>query len=268
MASRIHEITVGFLYQHFIRLFDQVFSKTQRDRITICTNLRVNGFTEEYRSSIKTPDIGIFVRNDDNTQDELKWALEIGFSQKYDDLQDDLRLWLVGQPACSMAVLINITESPDYQCPLDFDLAICDELDTPQEGAQITAREFSLEGEYGPVMFKGYQWVGRISEVFLEIWTRNPRTGDLRRKGRRMPIIPPSEPSPQLDLADFLFDDNPQMTFFDWDDFRAKLKDSLRFLAVWRCLAQFETYQLHKNAEDDRGYRYCHLGSPMADWTT
>jgi len=241
MTSWVHETIINFLHEHFILLFNQTYSQSRRNKIKICTNLKMDGFAKEYQDSVKTPDIGIFMSESDdaqykhNVQDGLKWALEVGFSQEYDDLREDLRLWLIGQPTCYMTVLINITESPKYQCPLDFDLDICDKFNIPQDESQITAKDFSLQGEYGPVMFKGYQWVGQISEVFLEIWTCNRRTGQLRREGRRMSIVPKGPESPRFELADFLFIDKPQRTSFDWDEFRLKLKGCLRSYAVSRC---------------------------------
>ncbi|KAK5445295.1 hypothetical protein LTS15_010076 [Exophiala xenobiotica] len=164
MSSFIHEITINFFSRHFVRLFDQAFSQSRRDKIEIFTGLQMDGFTEEYQFSEKVPDIGIFMRIDDDAQgehdtpNELKWALEVGFSEKYDDLREDLKLWLVGQPTCSMAVLINITESPPYRCPLDFDLDLCDQLNIPQNPSQIIETDFTRQGEYGPVTFKGHQW--------------------------------------------------------------------------------------------------------------
>lgn len=259
MSSFVHETTINFLHQHFTLLFNQAFSGSRLDRIKIYTNLKMDGFAKEYQNSVKVPDIGIFMRKDDDAQDddnaqyELKWALEVGFSQEYDDLREDPRLWLIGQPTCSMAVLINITESPKYQCPLDFDLNICDKLNIPQDGSQITARDFSLRGEYGPVTFVGYQWVGQISEVFLEIWTRNPRTGLLRRN--RMSIIPADFVSPQFQLADFLFIDNPKMTSFDWDKFRTELKRCLRSQAVSRCREWLRRSRERAGLVGDESYR-------------
>lgn len=44
-----------------------------------------------------------------------------------------------------MAVLVNITEILKHQCPLDLDLDICDKLNIPQGGSQITATDFSLK---------------------------------------------------------------------------------------------------------------------------
>ncbi|KAK5444189.1 hypothetical protein LTS15_010542 [Exophiala xenobiotica] len=167
MPSWIHEITVNFFSRYFGRLFDQALPKRVQKRIEICANFEIHGFTAEYEGSIKNPDIGIWMRNNNDTQNELKWTLEVGFSEKYDDLQEDVRLWLIGQPICSMAVLINITESPIYRCPLDFDLDLCDQLNIPQDKSQITEGDFSLQGEYGPVEFKGHQW--RFGLAILEL---------------------------------------------------------------------------------------------------
>jgi hypothetical protein len=212
-------------------------------------------FAAEYQGSSKIPDLGIFMRNSDDTM-ELKWALEVGFSEKYPDLQEDIRSWLIGQPTCSMAVLINITESPTYRCPLDFDLDICDELNMPQDPSQVREGDFSLQGEYGPVEFKGCQWVGQISEVFLEIWTRNPRTGQPRRRGGRWSLIPPTTASPQFQLADFLFIDDPQMTSFNWDEFRTKLRDRLRTQAAKRYREWLKSSKKRAGLVGDKAERY------------
>ncbi len=232
-TSFLHETTISFLYQHLTVLFNEVFPPPLLGRIQMYTNLKINGFAEEYQNSDKVPDLGIFVKSNNNTRNELKWALEVGFSEQYNDLREDIQLWLVGQPTCSMAVLINITESPKYRCPLDFDLDLCDQLNIPQDPSQITEGDFSLQGEYGPVMFKECQWVGQIS-VTMEIWIRHPRTGLPRRRGGQMSIIPPNS-SPQLRLGDFLFDNNPEMTSFDWGEFRTRIKDCLQSQAASRC---------------------------------
>ncbi|KIW25488.1 uncharacterized protein PV07_08654 [Cladophialophora immunda] len=238
MASIIHEMIVGFLHEHLILLFNQTYSPSRKDRVKIYTNLKKRGGDKEYQHSVKTPDMGLLMRNQDDTRNDLKWTLEVGVSQTYPDLQADARLWLVGHPTCSMVVLINVTESPKYRCPLAVDLDLCDKLEIPRVVSQITEGDFSLDGEYGPVTHKGYQWVGEISEVFLEVWTLDPQGKEPMRReqgGGRMFLIPPTDASPQLELADFLFPDQPQKTSFDWDKFRQDLKACLRSQAVERC---------------------------------
>ena len=235
MTSWPHEDTIQFFNKHFTLLFDQVLPKSLEEKIRICTNLEIRTFDAAYQGSIKVPDLAIFVKNDDTKRRDLKWALEVGFSEQYDNLLEDIPLWLIGQPTCAMAVLLKITESPTYRCPLDFDLDMYEELNIPQNESQILEKDFSLEGEYGPVKFKGHQWAGQIS-AFLEIWTRHPGTGEPRRKRlHRMDIIPATDRSLQFQLGDFLSMNDDQETSFDWDELRTRLKDDLQSQAASRC---------------------------------
>lgn len=256
IPSCLHEIIINFLHKHFTLLFDRALPKYLLKRIDIFTNLTIRTrFEAEYKGSTKIPDLGIVVKNNNTQKMELKWALKVGFSEKYDDLQKNIRLWLIGQPTCTMVVLIKITESPKYRCPLDFDLDLCTELNIPQNQSEILEGDFFLQGEYGPVEFKGYQWVGQISEVFLEIWTRNPETGEPRRRtGRQTSIIPPTDLSPQFELAEFLDIDGSQMTSFDWDELRGKLKDYLRSEAHLRCCMWLRESK-KRVGMDDKSYR-------------
>ncbi|OAL28690.1 hypothetical protein AYO20_09414 [Fonsecaea nubica] len=238
MQSWLHESIIAFLHDHFIILFNRVLPQQLRKRVKIHTSVEEDVFKAEHLGSSKIPDMGISLRKNDSPKRELQWALEVGFSETYEDLQEDMRLWLTGHPTCSMVVLIKITESPAYRCPLPFDLDTCDELNIARDSPdQIEEGDFSLQGEYGPVEFKGYQWVGQISEVYLEAWTRNPRTGRPRRRGGRMSILPPANESPQFRLADLVPVDDPQMTSLDWEELRTELKDCLRLQAVKRCRA-------------------------------
>ncbi|OQV11306.1 hypothetical protein CLAIMM_15162 [Cladophialophora immunda] len=253
MASWLHETVISFINKYFWTTFERALPTHIFDDVQITTGLKMNGFAAEYRDSTKVADIGIFMTN--NTRNELRWALEVGFSEKYDDLREDIRLWLIGNPTCSMAVLVNITESPIHQCPLDFDLDLCDELGMPQDGDQMTEEHFTLHGDYGPVEFKGHQWVGQISEVYLEIWTRNPRTGVPRRRGGRISIVPPTNQSPQFQLADFLPIDNPQMTSFNWDVLRTKLKTNILSHALLRYRAWLHESRKCAGVVDDSSHR-------------
>jgi hypothetical protein len=43
-----------------------------------------------------------------------------------------------------------------------------------------------FEGEYGLVKFRGFTWVGCISEAFMEVWRRTPAMGSAFQDGNRM----------------------------------------------------------------------------------
>ncbi|OAP54026.1 hypothetical protein AYL99_11786 [Fonsecaea erecta] len=237
MTSWIHETVVSFFSEHFHVLFARALPKRLRQKIQVFTGLKVDGFHPPFEDSSKVPDLGIFMDNDNTEEIDLKWALEVGFSERYDDLLEDIPMFLIGKATCSMAILVKITESPTYRCPLDFDLDICEGLNIPQDVGQIVRKDFSLEGDYGPVKFKGHQWAGQIS-AFLEVWTCNPRTGEPRRKRlSRMDIIPAKNSSLQFQLRDFLYMNDDQETSLDWDELRTRLKVCLQSEAVSRCRA-------------------------------
>jgi hypothetical protein len=84
---------------------------------------------------------------------------------------------LEGKEEVSLVVLVKFTEDPNYQCPArNLDDEVVEQPESP-EPADIRARDFKSEMEYGPVTYKGLQWVGQISEAFMEPWNRNPATG-------------------------------------------------------------------------------------------
>ncbi|KIW25614.1 uncharacterized protein PV07_08780 [Cladophialophora immunda] len=262
MPHRLHETIVRLVNKHLNRLFEQVLPKSLEEKIRCYTNLDLDGFKEEYGDSMKVPDVAIFEEDENAETDDLKWALQVGFSQNYDFLQEDIRLLLIGQPTCSMVFLVNITESPTYRCPLDFDFDLCEELNIPQNGDEILKKDFSVEGEFGPVTFKGHQWVGEIT-AFVEIWTRHPGTGEPRRKrGHRMDIIPAATNSSlQCRLRDFLsMIDGDQETSFDWDRIRTELKASLQTLALSRCRRWLRESR-NRAGENDPSYKPSGTGS-------
>ena len=86
----------------------------------------------------------------------LRWVLEAGFSESYDHLVDDARLWLEGRPdEISMVVLVNFVETPRYHCPVSPDQDP-EELGIPLDATKVDAANVILEGEYGPATYKGF----------------------------------------------------------------------------------------------------------------
>ena len=94
-------------------------------------------------------------------------------------------LWLEGKQEVSLVVLVKFTESLSDQCPTrGLDDEELEELEFP-EPAGIDFDDFNSEKEYGPVTYKGLQWVGWISEAFMELWRRDPATGLATKVGHR-----------------------------------------------------------------------------------
>jgi hypothetical protein len=184
-------------------------------------------FGGRWAGSSKVPSLAVRVRNFD-----WKWILEVGFSESYEKLCEDAKLWLEGNPKVSTVCLVSFTEDPLYQCPISFD----DDLgQIPSEPIEVHADDTTLQGEHGPVFYKGHRWVGQIS-AFIEIWSRD-EDGIARKSGYRRNLLLPNNPQIQIQLGDFL--DIPPShngtVHFDMEDFRSILPREIKALAAHKC---------------------------------
>lgn len=135
--------------------------------------------------STKTPDLKIKFK-DANGKRQTKLVVEVGFSESYEALVDDARLWLEGVQSVSLVILAKYSETPSYRSPVrDLSDENIQHLGFPA-ASELSESSFTLEGEYGPATYKGLVWVGRISEAFLEVWKRNLETGLAERVGDRI----------------------------------------------------------------------------------
>ena len=155
-----------------------------------------------------------------------------------------------------MAVLIKFEETPRYRCliPRDIDDKDFKQLGIPQEEEEIYAKDCTLEEEYGPVTYKGFTWVGKISTVFMEVWKRDLNTGLARQHGGRVGLLPPDDPSQvRFRLSDFLLvtPTEDRTITFDWGKFRNLLKVKLRTLGVSRCCAMLRARNRAEKADQD-----------------
>ncbi|KIW25454.1 uncharacterized protein PV07_08626 [Cladophialophora immunda] len=151
----------------------------------------------------KQADLSIYEEIDGD--DKLKWVLEVGFTETYDDLLKDVRSWLTGREhEVAFGVLMQITEEPAHHCPL---ADISDEefeargLKSRQD---ISRSDFVMEGEYGPVSYQGDRWAGQIKEIFWEVWRLNSQTQEIELVGEREVIVPETAASPKIQIGQFL----------------------------------------------------------------
>jgi hypothetical protein len=184
MPGALHEDVVSTFIQGFgsacAGLPSDIHSK-----IHINTGLDFDGFEGRYAGSEKIADVGIQVCNI-NDKPEMRLVVEVGFSETYEDMVRDARLWLEGTSTVSTAVLVQLRESPKYACPtsnLDPD-----QFDYPS----VTVMEDYLFGPdyagqvYGPVVFSAFTWFGRLSSASVETWRRDPTSGLAVLDGNRM----------------------------------------------------------------------------------
>ena len=180
----------------------------------------MNQFEGQYCGSTKTADLAVQIINADD-QLETKLVVEIGFSEEYDDLIEDAKLWLEGMRTVSMCVLVGFEEDPKYSCPVDNNMSKKKfrKLGFPDNLWEVQPKHIHLEGPFGPAIYKGLEevdneepedeepddeepndkepndkepdnktlvWVGSIPTAFLERWKRDARTGKAKKYGRRV----------------------------------------------------------------------------------
>jgi hypothetical protein len=198
-------------------------------------NLDCNGFRDKWAYSQKRPDLAIRVENAFGEL-EFKWVLEVGFAETYEQLVEDMKLWLEGCESVSMAVLVKFTETPAYKCPVSFDQDL-EELCIPSMPAEVRSRDVVANGDFGPIFYRDQQWVGHISGAFMEVWKRDTNTDTAKRQGDRIDLFDTAQHSIQFELSSFLTLDpqNDRTISLDLDQFHIALKDEIKELAVHRC---------------------------------
>ena len=151
MPSPVHEnFPVEFLLE-FI-LARNSLPPEDRSRIRFRTNEDTNGFSGQYAGSIKTPDLKVTLEEGRGVS-QVKLVIEVSFTESYEDLVADARLWLDGMSSVCLVILVMYYESPPYRNPV----GILSEED--MEGLRfadvsgIDSAAFTMEGEYGPVVY-------------------------------------------------------------------------------------------------------------------
>jgi hypothetical protein len=232
MASPIHESVVDFLSRCFelkISSVDSVRVTRQGQRMT----------ERDYDGSEKVPDLVI---REKSKKRATKWVLEVGFSEDK-KLQHDMRLWLRGDSKVIQCVLVKIVEDPEYKCPLPTDMTD-EEIEKQGLKREVDEDDFDKGGEYGPIFHitHRHQWVGKIREIYMEVWKLD-ETGEPEQVGTRRVIHPiPTDHPVQLDdilpdsiLSEFSgLSDRAESLLIDWHEFAERLEESLFEMAHLR----------------------------------
>ena len=145
-----------------------------KSRMRIARNEKYDLFEGIYTGSKKVPDLALHIKNGMGVR-EVKFVAMVGFSETYEGLVQNAKLWLEGSETVSLVMLVKLEEDPCYQCPMrNLTQSEFAELEFPPRN-KIMHQPFTLSGPYGPVEYKGFKWVGKISG-FLEFWTLDPVT--------------------------------------------------------------------------------------------
>src|SRR4051794_25640111 len=105
MPSPVHESITSIFLRGFnfaiADLPDPVCSN-----IDAVSNQDFKGFEGQYRGSKKTPDLAVLFTNAAGDR-EAKFILEVGFSETYEKLVQDAKMWLEGKQEVSVLVLVK-----------------------------------------------------------------------------------------------------------------------------------------------------------------
>ena len=199
MPSPIHESIPSV----FLRKFHQSTADlpdSLQSRIDVSGSEDTRGFSGRYSGSQKAPDLSIKFQDFDGKR-RLKCVFEVGFAENCNDLVQDARRWLEGKQSVVLVILANFEEMPSYKNPMK-DLSSVEFIQLNFPGSlTIEESDFTLQGEYGPVIYRGLCWAGKIASASLEIWRRDSVTRLARKDGDRIVSLSLINVAPYTNLS-------------------------------------------------------------------
>ncbi|KAK9355618.1 hypothetical protein V1523DRAFT_438440 [Lipomyces doorenjongii] len=99
-------------------------------------------------------------------------AIECGVSENYDALCRAKDLWIQHLGA-KVVILICLKEVPHYRSPRTANESIEDPVAEVEKMEQYVAEAMAKnleQGNYGPIEYRSHTWLGKLDEVFLEVW--------------------------------------------------------------------------------------------------
>ncbi|KAK9251991.1 hypothetical protein V1507DRAFT_256250 [Lipomyces tetrasporus] len=134
-------------------------------------------FCTRYSGSIKYVDAGaVFGRDRSHTRTcaVIGWTVE-----QCSDIQDDVRLLLCGAEYQTV-IVVRIEESPQYHSPVVDEAVEFIRPDYDQEIDILRAAfsNISEKSPLGPYVYGNFAWVGRIANLFLDVYKRRGKTDE------------------------------------------------------------------------------------------
>ena len=173
IPNAIHQTLPSLFLQQLYGSFDGIGHI--RKKVSVSTALHFNGFSGKYAGSIKIPDLAVAF-SDLKGDDLLKLVVKVGFSESYEDLIEDAKLWLEGLNTVNVVVLAKFLEDPSYEDPLSSlsKEKQCQFYHGNKGG--IGAGDVTLVGTQGPAEYGGYSGWGESVWHSLrygpEMWPR------------------------------------------------------------------------------------------------
>lgn len=192
MPSGVHERLIScFIGRHEIAR--ESLPNAIAEQMGAVGSQRVGGFTGKYQGSKKEADV-LFTYQQESRKILYTCAVEIGFSETYEELVEDARLWIEGQHDVKTVILIKVVEDPPYCSSIHklrdgefrrFGFPHPSDLDTSMVVLEDQADRFDK------LKIRGLTWVGK-TYAFLEIWKANTVTGNAEQQGvRKVSCNPP-----------------------------------------------------------------------------
>jgi hypothetical protein len=242
MASPIHQSIISHLNDEIITS-RATLPAYLRQQTQVLWGQKFDAFEDQRSNSEKLPDLSIRVCNTDNEM-ELKWVLEVGDSETYEHLKNDIQLWLEGG-SVTQVTIVRFCETPRYCRPLPIYDETGEELDPrkvlgiPLDFKAIRQKDVTLEGDYGPASYKGLRWVEQISEVWMETWVRDIHDKAIQCSNR-IDLLRANKV--ELEFGDFVPPGYPQTITINLEEFRLNLQRSIQEMAVARCRKALRDY--------------------------
>ncbi|KAG0638991.1 hypothetical protein HOY80DRAFT_922168 [Tuber brumale] len=251
MSSPIHEKVVSTVSEGF-NLARTSLPDSLRRKIDIVGNQQYTGFRGAYDGSEKTPHTAVEITNAAGVV-EVKFVLEVGFTETYDNLVQDAKKWIEGREAACVVMIVKMEENPVYKCPTrTFSNDEFSQLGFPPK-LEIDERTFTLEGPYGPAYYKGLRWVGGVTG-FMEIWRRDPVTklATLMLPGRINLLNMANTRYTHFRLQDFMdiSVDNDHIPI-NWADYISTLGRYIKQVAADRCRRAIRDREAQAEVLDD-----------------
>lgn len=141
--------------------------RSAQRKFIVSSGKEVMVFNGKHEGSVKIPGLVLERKNPNGFFDPLV-VLEVSIAaETYEELLDDVRLWMSCESVGTILVL-NVKENTRYRFPEHA-------RDKIRTQASISKDDFHLVDAWGPVLYQGFTFVDSISEVSLEVWTKSGR---------------------------------------------------------------------------------------------
>ncbi|KAK9246679.1 hypothetical protein V1506DRAFT_505325 [Lipomyces tetrasporus] len=173
--SSIHEGAARWIDKEIIKFVDDYLSTRSPQtlqRIRQVGSTTMHFPSGRYRRSRKEPDGGfIYARLDGD--DEMVIALEVGYTEVYGKLLDDKDMWINGM-GVKVVILVCFNETPRFKYPGTAPFQDIADRRAEKAAMSRTVGESTRlniqNGYYGPLGYRGHEWVGELTEAFIEVW--------------------------------------------------------------------------------------------------